>query len=346
MSITNKEYISISYFVLRALFLGIGFSYMYDYTDVDTWISIILGAMLGIFFIMIFNKTSKNINHNLNFHLNKGSIINQIFKFIFFIFYIYIIVYMGIIFTNFVKVYYLFDTPLIVTLLLTFAVCYYTSLKTETVVIRTSQILIYLSLFMILLNRVMLTPNIDITNILPLYTTSPTNILISALIFAIASSTPHILLLEYDVSLKTKVKSYMLIVVVLFIINFFTTSILGEYLLKAYSYPEYMVLRRIRLSEFIENIENFAAVIWYFDAFIIISLSMAKLRKLVLNRKKDVALPILFSILSCILGYLFTSHYVYINLFFSSGIIVLGIFLLILGPVFCLTTRKKKLSTS
>ncbi len=342
MFITKKEFFATSYFLSRAMFLGVGFSYIFRFSGKDAWISIILGYLLGNMFIYIFDKVSKNINYNLNYFLNKGTLITKLYKFLFFITYTYLLFYVSVIFTNFVKVYYLFDTPTLATMLLLFTVCIYGALKSENTILRISIILLPFSILINLSNSTLLTSFLDYTNFAPILTTNISNIFISALIYGILSSIPNILLLEYKVPLKTKLISYAVASGIIFLINFYVIGVLGEFLIKSYSYPEYMVLRRIRLLDFIENIENFASIIWYFDAFILITLAISKIRKMFTNKSKNILIPLLLIIMSLTAYNIFASDFVAIINFFGTGIIVFGILLIITGPVLYLITKKRK----
>ncbi len=342
MPISKREYISTTFFLGRAMFLGVGFSYIFRYSGKDAWISILLGYLIGNIIIIFYDKISKNINFNLNNFLNKKTLISTFYKIIFFLLYIYLVIYISVIFTNFVKVYYLFETPIWVTLSLLFAVAFYTALKSEKTIIRMSVLLLPISLVINIFNTVFLSSFIDINNFLPILTEPINNIFIGALIFAIFSSVPNVLLMEYKVTLKTKMISYFIVFVIIFLINFYITGFLGAFLIKTYSYPEYMVLRRIQILDFIENIENFASIIWYFDAFILLSLSLSKVRKMFITKKKDILIPILLLIITVTAFSIFSKYYTAISNFFSSGIIILGIFLILSGPLLYLVTKRKK----
>ncbi len=338
----NKAYFSTNFFLGRAMFLGVGFSYIFKYSGKDAYISIILGYLIGNVFIFIYDKISKNVDYNLNNFFSKQNIITYFYKAIFFLLYFYLIIYISIIFTNFVKVYYLFETPIWVTLILLLATAYYATLKNENTILRLSMILIPISLFITILSIIFLTPFLDLTDFLPIYTHDTINIFKGAFIFAIFSSVPNILLLEYKVNLKTKLYSYSLVFLVILIINLYITGVLGNFLITAYSYPEYMVLRKIKILDFIENVENFASIIWYFDAFILLTLSLSKLRNLFISKKKDIYLPILLLISVIVSFILFSRHFSFIATFFATGITILGIFLIITGPLLYIFTKKRE----
>ncbi len=342
MPVTKREYLATYFFLGRAMFLGIGFSYMFKFSGTDAWISIILGYLLGNLFILTYDKVAVNINYNLNNFLSKKNLINRFYKLIFLLTYSYLVIYVSIIFTNFVKVYYLFETPIWLTLTPLFIIAYYTTLKSENTIIRLSLLLFPISLIINILNSALLTNFIDIINFLPIYTHGTKNIFIGALIFAIFSSVPNILLLEYKVPLKTKLKSYFLVFVIISLINFSIIGVLGEYLIESYSYPEYMVLRRIKLLNFIENVENFASIIWYFDAFILITLALSKTRKMFHTKKKDTIIPVSIIIFILVAFSILSRYYSATATFFSSGVIILGILLILTGPCLLIFTKKKK----
>ncbi len=341
MFITKQEYLSTFFFLGRSMFLGVGFSYIFRFAGKDSWISIILGYLLGNLFILIYDKISKNINYNLNNFLNKQKIFHKLFKILFFVIYLYLIVYASIIFTNFVKVYYLFETPIWVTLLVLFSISYYATLKSEFTIIRISMILIPISIVINLLNGLLLVPYSEVNNFLPFMTTNISNIFIGAIVFAVFSSIPNILLLEYKVSLKTKLFSYFIVFAIIFLINGYTIGVLGEFLSQNYNYPEYMVLRRIKFLDFIENIENFASIVWYFDIFIIITLSLSKIRKMFYTKKKDIIIPPLIIIITLICFSIFSQSYTAIINFFGIGVLTLTIFLILSGPLLLLVTKKE-----
>ncbi len=343
MSITKKEFISTSYFLGRAMFLGVGFSYIFRFSKADAWISMIIGYLLGNIIIWLYDKISININYNLNNFLNQRNLVNKFYKLIFFFLYLYLMLYVSIIFTNFIRVYYLYNTPTWATLLLLLSISYYASLKSEHVILRISLILFPISLVMILFDGILLSSFVDLNSFLPLMNNSILNIFKGSIIFAILSAVPSILLLEYNVPLKTKLVSYGISSGIILFINFFITGVLGNILINIYNYPEYMVLRRIKLLDFIENIENFASLIWYFDAFIIISLSLSKIRKMFYSKKKNIYIPLLLLTLIFISYYIFSNYYMATTIFFGSGIIIFGIFIIITCPILYLITKKRKL---
>lgn len=349
MSVKKREYLALSYFISRAFFLGVGFSFIYRSSGKDAWISILLGYLVGNVVIIIYDKIANKTNYNLNNFLNKNNFLSIIYKIIFFLIYLFFILYASVIFTNFVKVYYLFDTPIWATLLILYGAGLYASIKGEHAILRASFILFPISVALILLNGALLFPLTNVINFMPILTTSSSNLFVGSLVFALCSSFPNVLLLECKTTLKAKLISYAIVTFIILFINIFITGVLGEYLITSYSYPEYMVLRRIRFLDFIENVENFASIMWYFDSFIIISYSMCKIKKLLSAKKENIILPILLIALT-IFSYIYFSHYFSIlTSFLENGMLFMLIALILTCPVLYLiikySLKKRKIKS-
>lgn len=333
---TNKEYIATSFFITNAMFLGIGFSSIYNYTDKDSWLSIIIGFLLGLIIIIILDKISKKVNYNLEAYIDKLK--NKLIpKLLLIILYMIYAIFIIVVFANFIKSFYLYNTPIIIIIIPLLLLALYLSIKEEKVIGKISEALFFLVILFIFNNFVLLGPKVNIDYFLPIMTTSFPKIMISSFLFLVFSSCPNILLLNQKVSLKTKIKGYLFGTLALFLINFFITSVLGPYYIKIYSYPEYMVLKKIKFLNFAENIEKLVSLLWYVEIFIFLSLSLKKLS--IINKKK-----IFFSffvILIFIIAYLFAQNYFYlIDLFNYSAYLIFIIFILII--ISLIIFKKKK----
>ena len=91
---------------------------------------------------------------------------------------------------------------------------------------------------------------------------------------------------------------------------------LGIYLCQVYQYPEYTVLKKISLFNFIERIENFIYIKWILNSFITLSLVVYHLSSFIKKDSRKVV-PIISTIL-LILGsrYLFQNN----TLFYHIGL--------------------------
>ena len=114
-------------------------------------------------------------------------------------------------------------------------------------------------------------------------------------------------------------------------IIFFTIIALGEPLLKIYSFPEYTVLRQIEILNFIENIENISAFIWYFDLFIMLSTLTNNLKNSLPKKYNLIYFYTLIFIVLIISSYIIDKNYIYIlNIVYIYPITLIIFFIIFL----------------
>ena len=324
------------YFLSRSLFLGGGISTLFLYCSKDAYIAIILGTLLGIGIIYIISKIK--ISKPFNIYLQEKSFINILIKVIFICYIIFGIFILLIILATFLYSYFLPFTPSVISCLPFIFLAAFLSPKSTSKIVYVAQVLFIISLILIFLKTILLANEFDFGNLLPVLTTKPFNIFKASFIFTILSTAPFILLIDESIQFKQSLKYYLISSLTIFIVVLTITVVLGE-LVNVYSYPEYSVLRKIRLFKFIENIENFISIGWFFDIFICLSLSSLKLKQLFNTNKSIVSFGIttfILIIVNCLI----------INNFYNSIIIykifpiILAIFMFIL---FLLFTFKKRI---
>ena len=326
------------YFLSRSLFLGGGISTLFLYCSKDAYIAIILGTLLGIGIIYIISRIK--ISKPFNIYLQEKSVINILIKFIFICYIIFGIFILLIILATFLYSYFLPFTPLVISCLPFIFLAAFLSPKSTSKIVYVAQVLFIISLILIFLKTILLANEFDFGNLLPVLTTKPFNIFKASLIFTILSTAPFILLIDESIQFKQSLKYYLISSLTIFIVVLTITVVLGE-LVNVYSYPEYSVLRKIRLFKFIENIENFISIGWFFDIFICLSLSSLKLKQLFNTNKSIVS----FGITTLIL---FIVNCLIINNFYNSIIIykifpiILAIFMFILFLLFAFKKRIDK----
>ena len=258
----NYAYI---YFLSRSLFLGLVFSKMFGYVGSDSVISCILGIILGIILITIINKIK----------------INTIFHRIIYFVYLTLLIILGIVIgENFCSYFFLTKMPRILIVIPAMIICIYISLQSNKTLNIYANIQLLFSLFIVVITLLMLTPLFNYSNYLPLFNHSIKNISKASFIFGVYSSTPNILLNDKNIPLKKHIKYYVITSLINLIICIFIIGVLKPSLLTVYSFPEYMVLKNIKIFGFIENIENFISSVWLFDLFLMISLTNKKIIEL------------------------------------------------------------------
>lgn len=324
--LTKNQNMAINFFLSRALFLGGGVSNIFALCGKDAWISAILGTLLGVVIILIFYYYTINIKGNLNNYLKKKNFLNYILKFSFFTLYSLIIFISILSLSTLVSSYYLSHTPSIVICAPIVLLLIYITMKGLKCVGRVAQILFPICLFITITKIFLLMETADFSYFLPIFTTSCKNIFLATIIFTTLSVAPSLLLIEEQIPLKNKIINYLIgtLAGVFVIINI--TSVLGDTLVRIFSFPEYAILRKIEFFRFFENVENIIAFIWLGDLFIIMAMTLNRLNNL-LNNKRLLSFSYLI-ILSLIITLYIENHF-NIVMYIYNTFIYLFIFLLI-----------------
>ncbi len=259
----------LNYFITRSSMFGIGFFLMFKHASKDAWIAVILGTLIGIG-ILYFYKFIKDFFRNQNiYNTLKKTFIGKIYLIILYLFYLFLITLILVLLPMFVNSFYLLYTPKILIVLPFLLLAYYITTKEKYVLESLSSFLCVISISIIIIYAFFLTKYLDFNNLTPILSTKVSEVIKAAFIYASLTSVPQIITIHYHGnSFKDDLKGYLLASFLTFTITIFTTLALGEYLIKVYSFPEYAVLKQIKLLDFIENIENLSSFIWYFDLFI------------------------------------------------------------------------------
>lgn len=280
MKITKNQNMQMKFFINGSLYLGGGFSLILYNSSTDSWLAIILGYLLGIGILYIFTKTSNLISNSLTSYLQKKNFINVLLKIVLFLFYLTLIFVEIIIVAKFIYSYFLPNTNIFVSALPFLFLVIYLAGKDILAIARVSQVLFFILVAIISLTSLVLMPYINFKNLNPILITAPKNIFISAIIFATLSTTPYLIMLDEKTDFKTNLKVYsassytILLIISLIILSF------GPNLIKTFAYPEYTILRQISIFNFLENIENFIALSWFFNIFITMAVLTNKFKNL------------------------------------------------------------------
>ena len=331
---------NLAYFLSRSLFLGGGISLLFLNANKDAYIAIILGSILGIGIIYLISLVSKRIDQPLNEYLKEKSILNISIRIIFIIYIIFLIFILLIILATFLYSYFLIFTPSIITCLPFVFLATYLNSKSIKNISLIAGVLLVLSLVLVFLKTILLANEIDFSNIMPILTVKPSNLFITALIFSVLSTAPFLTIIDEQTTFKENIKYYLISMLTIFIVVLTITVVLGE-MVNIYSYPEYSVLRKISLFNFIENIENFVSAGWFFDIFISLSVCSLKLKNLI--NVKSSLVPFIISVIILYIVNIFIANNFYNSMAIYKGFpIILGVFMAILLILFMLKKSKKK----
>jgi len=322
---------------------GIGFFLIFQNAGKDAWISIILGTLLGIGIIYIYHLIKKQLkNDSLENNLKK-SFVGNIYNILFILFYLYLMLIIFILLPLFVNSFYLTTTPKLIINIPFIILAIYITFKGNEVIENLSSFLCVFSLLIIAFFAISLTRYSNISNLIPLFTTGTNKLIKCAFVYASITSIPQIITINYSNDLKNSLKDYLLSSFTIFMIVFFTIIALGEPLIKIYSFPEYTVLRQIKILNFIENIENISSFIWYFDLFITLSTLTNNLKN---SLPKKYNLIYFYSLILLVL--LFTSlvidkNYIYIlKIVYFHPVILFIFFLIFITLLVYLKFKNKK----
>ena len=331
---------NLAYFLSRSLFLGGGISTLFLKASKDAYIAIILGSILGIGIIYLISLVSKRIDQPLNEYLKEKSILNISIRIIFIIYIIFLIFILLIILATFLYSYFLIFTPSIISCLPFVFLATYLNSKSIKNISLIAGVLLVLSLVLVFLKTILLANEFDFSNLLPILTVKSNKLFITAILFAVLSTAPFITTIDEHITFKENIKYYLISMLTIFIVVLTITIVLGE-MVNIYSYPEYSVLRKISLFKFIENIENFVSVGWFFDIFISLSVCSLKLKNLI--NVKSSLVPFIISVIILYIVNIFIANNFYNSIaIYKVFPIILGVFMSILLILFMLKKSKKK----
>lgn len=338
MKITRTQNIQTKFFLGRTLYLGGGISLIFLNSGSDAWIAMILGLLLGIGVLYIYTKVSDSIQGSLHDYLQKKCLINYLIRFVLLSFYIFGVFTQIIIFSTFIYSYFLPYTNIILSSLPFLFLAIYLGHKGIPAVARIAQILFFIGWVIIITKFLALVPYMKIDNFLPIFTIKKTNLFITSGLFAVLSTAPFILMLEEKTSFKDNVKAYFISWFTIFIIMLNIIGSFGPNLVKTFAYPEYIILRQISVFNFIENVENFVAISWFFDIFISCSL-VAKRIKDICNYKRNIYTYIIILAVLIVVNQFVMNDYVTTIYIYKSFVII---FLILCTLIYLLFGIKKR----
>ena len=315
----NKKDYTLTHFITKPFFLGLTYSYVTQHAKTDAIFACLLGMFIGILIIILFNKTSIT---------KKGSKIIQIILYLFFI--LTSIMLLEIIITSF----YLINTPKLISIIPTILLCFYASTKKMDTIKNSSFILYIFAIIISMLTLISLTKNFQFSNLMPFFVAKKTSFLKAAFTFAILSSAPNILVINENIPLKKHVIYYVINTLYTTIFCLFIIGCLSIYVTNIYSFPEFMILKRIKMLEFIENVENIVTMVWYIDNFFNITLSIKRTEELINNKLISWSLVIVTTLFTT---FVINSHYNHIMFIYHYAALITGILIVIL----LLSTLKK-----
>ncbi len=240
----NKQ----GFFNCRSLFWGLGIGLIIDKVGTGFWISMILGLLMGVITLLLI-KSKNNLR-----------IVEIINGFLFTILSTAILAFMS-------STLYLNETPDLVLVVVAVLGCMISSSIRNNSWKSYTYIIFCVSLFLFFTSQALLLKDAIPDNILPFFNTNLKSILYGALIFYLYSITPLIAL--NDISDKKKlIINYISGTLSIILISILSVLVLGINEVVMYRYPEYGLLKRIKVFEFFSNVDNLFVIIFVFDLLV------------------------------------------------------------------------------
>lgn len=327
---TSKiENFAVSYFLTRALFLGIGFSLIIGIAKQDSILAFLIGTIIGIFFIFLIDKVQQyKKDKSLNELLKEMKGLGIFLKIIFILFGL-VLLCEGLTFIQlFASSFFLVKSPIyFISLPLVFLLILIAQ-NGVTSTFRVSACLFPLSITLTLLSLFALFGYADTSNITPLFITKPYQLIRSIFYYVSLSVTPSMLML---VTKNNKgIYSYLLGSLTLIAKVFLIIAIVGPILASIYRFPEYIILKEIKLLDFIEKIENIVALSWIFDLFVYISMSSLFIKELLPKKRNKI-------IHTCIIIAIFFISFLFIGKYYTNELLIYYFMPIFTFIVFCIT---------
>lgn len=264
----ERNILSITQFLAKALFMGIGISNVLEKAKESTIFVIILGTLFGCFLLTLINK--------FNYKEVKGFRKWSMFLLIF------ILLIIGLEeLINLISSIYLIDTNKFFIALPLLLVLLYLNSKDISVNFKISSILVIVCNTIYFIAVLGLISEVKTINYFPLFNVPFTKTLIVSLEFAMYSITPCILFGGINNNIKNLnkkiIKEYLGSNLVLTSIFLLIQGVLGINLVNLFKYPEYVILKKINLLDFINNIENILSFCWLFMIFMYLSICSKQL---------------------------------------------------------------------
>ena len=337
----NNAYIV--YFLTRSLFLGFGLSLLISYTGKDTYLPSLIGVCLGLIITRFYEQIIiKKDNQSLKELYKKNKVIGLIAKSLMLIASILLVIYTLVLYIVFVVSFLLVNTPELFIVIPFLIISLYCAFKGLKVINRVAASLIPLSLVLLLFGLFGLSKDLELTNFLPILTHTPLSSLKTTLAFAGISAFPNILTLHLKPDIKNYTKLYLLASFLIILNILFINGVFGEALSLIFRFPEYMVLKQLKIFRFIEKVENIISTAWVFDLFITLVMAIYSIKETIPEKHNKLITTLIVSIILFIVIKTFSFNYVNeLRLYFSLPYIALILALIIIPPFMYLVKKDK-----
>lgn len=359
--ISSFQFAVILFYLISALFLGMGIPNIFALVKQDSWILSIFSSILNFIPILILLyiinfKPDKNIFEKNIYLFGKiiGTIINTILA-------ILLLVVLTNVITNIAvcgSTMYLTKTPYILIATIFVIVSLYAVFKGIETIARVGEILFFLAIIILLTIYLGLYPVYRFEELKPFLPNGFIPIIKNSYIYMSYSFTPLILLTIIPKSnIVNFKKRHVFILAIfafinLFLVFFLVPGIFSVDLAQIFRFPAYYVLRKISVGGILDNLENILSIHWFFDNFIMLMMLLYffnKYIKFTFKIKKDkisnIILVILATIILIIPKFFYDNPFVLLNFMkkkFALFVFLPIIIIMIITSIVIFIKRRKK----
>ncbi len=278
----------------NSLFVGMGTIITIIITKENAWMVALISSIIGIIPILILSKIMDHLPDTNILEKNKkifGKIIGHIVNFIIFV--IVTLVFFFVIWGlgDFSNLKYLTETPFLFVTLIFLSPAIYACAKGIETIARTTQIIFFLSLAIIIIITISMTGFVDIDNIKPFLKEGISPIINGVLNFLSYALVPFIALLiipKNEIVCNEKLKKnlilgYVFAALTMALVFFVIISSVGINLASLYRFPEYYIIKKVSIGDTFDNIENFLSIHWIFNMFSAIMLCLYFIKEYFIN---------------------------------------------------------------
>lgn len=306
------------FLISSSLYLGISDIVLLRKANDEVLISMLLGTILGLIPVLMYLKINSSITDLNIFEKNKklfGKVIGFIINICLIVMYMLFLAMATRAVVMFVTSKYLQATPYYLVGILVIVTGLIISFKGIETILRVSRLSFFLVIILVIFIEVFLSEYIEIGNIMPIFTGDNyvKDIFDGAIYHASSCSLSSMLLLTIN---KDKVKDkekynktiiifYLLASLSLCLVMFFIISCFGYDMASLFRYPEYILLKKIGVSNSELHLENLLAFRWIFYMIALCNIScygiICGIKSYVKNIKISNIIIIILAIL-CMIG--------------------------------------------
>lgn len=349
--INSIQLVSLLIFIITAPLTGINVTYPLDTAGVDAYLCPLFASILGIpllfIFMVIFNyKPELTLGEKVTYIFGKkiGWIINLCL--ICFALFFSITLFFNL--TDFIVSQFLPETPTKIVGFFFGLIIIYIVIKGIETMSRVSLILLFFTTVIFIISILGLANSFDLNNLKPFLEFGVQNTFKGTLHLLCVNYFPIFLLLTVPKNQITDNKnfskwligSYIFSTLLMFLVIFSIIGNLGIELSTLYQYPEYLVLKRINLFNFLDRIENFLSMQRIIKMFMFLSFCTFFVTNTIKNNNRSKLIPIItITIIYLISENVFKNNTMFNNfllkyvslfrLFFLILIVIIFIFVII-----------------